>query len=818
MSNMSNILVNVAERFSVPSTPRVSMMRLLVTTTAALLLLTHSIFSSESQSGNKYAIIIAVSQYDNEQFSLPLTANDASALANTLHQRGGFEIIPLYESFDRNVPTSPKTVPTKANIMSETQRVLENCKQGDTVLLYFSGHGYPDRHDPNRTYLLPKDVDVKNIPDTLLETAWLRDLLSRCQATTKFLMIDACHAGGEKSANLDTNSDLQQSKSLSSHELIVGDMAGVVTLASSTKNQLSYFWEEKGMSLFSYWLNEGLKGHADSNGDGEITFNELDEYVNKNVSKTAREVKNVAQTPVRIIGSAVEGVPVVITPRAVSLNVLLDDLAEQIAAAMQVHNVKRTGVLEFSIEQGGRAIERTNNGTLAAYCAEQLEELVKYRLPRRDGFRIIARESVEKALNAKGIGPESLLDSKVSEANITFNDQPLESYVIGTIENRGGEIRLRAVLVSVEDIERLHVARGTATLTESEWGMLGRSVAIPEKAKIPAEVVNAKPVVVVSDNVTVVNPVTFLPPSSGGPQPVKVAYKPVSASLVNWISDNYSQMPHPLRDPNRLLGVEINVQQRIGSGYRNRPLVYKNNEAFAPFRVGDVYQIRLHNAQNEFIAARILVDGLNTLPQDPLPKNTLPQYKFAAIEETDVVSVPPVAESKPVIAPRVNLDSARYWLLPPGFRGIVPGFFETAGSTASYREFRVTTAPRSEAAQQGFTEQIGVITVAYYSTKKIEPPPAETEREKRVRIASMNRRGALGTELGRERTTSLQTRDDLEIDQLLGIVHVYYSDEALAGDSVPPTPSTQSSSTTTESRQTAPVPQRQQTTRRGLFR
>jgi len=46
-----------------------------------------------------------------------------------------------------------------------------------------------------------------------------------------------------------------------------------------------------------------------------------------------------------------------------------------------------------------------------------------------------------------------------------------------------------------------------------------------------------------------------------------------------------------------------------------------------------------------------------------------------------------------------------------------------------------------ETAEQGFTEQIGIITVAYYSTKKIELPPAETEREKRARIASLRNRG-----------------------------------------------------------------------------
>ena len=794
------------------------MTRTPLTTIAALLLLAVTALSNEDQSGNKYVIIIAVSQYDDEHISsLPLVANDASALANTLHQRGGFDIIPLYESFDTEVQalhrqTSPRTMPTKANIMSEVTRVLESCQPGDTVFLYFSGHGVQHPQFPGKTYLLPRDADVTKISDTFLETAWLRDLLARCKATTKFLVIDACHAGGEKSVTLDLDSE--QHKSLTSHELVDHGITGVVTLASSTKNQLSYFWHDQRMSIFSYWLNEGLKGHADSNNDGVISFQELDEYVAKNVSKTASEIPTpTPQTPVRIIGSDVPSVPIVMTPRAVSLDTLLDDLAEQIAAAMRIHNVKRTGVLEFTMVQGERSL--ANNGTLGAYCAEQMEELIKFRLPRRDGFRVVAREAVEKALTDKGVGPGKLFDTAISEQNITINDLPLESYVVGTIESlRGGEIRFRCVLVSVEDIERLHIAHGTAILTENEWGMLGRSFARPET--VPTEVARAAPVNVVTENVTVVNPENFSPPSPGSTAPVRVAYKPVNAPLVSWIDTTVSSMPHPLLARNRLLDVTISVRQ--GNENVSRPLRFRNNEAFVPLRMGDVYQIRLRNQHPEFIAARVLVDGLNTLPQNPLPKNTLPQYKFAAIEEwieePPIVIPPPPVEPVSVIAPRVNLDSARYWLLPPGFNGVVPGFFESTGSNAVGREFRVTAAPRSEAVQKGFTEQIGIITVAYYSTKKIQPPLAETEREKRARLASLRNRGALGTELGRQFETNLQTRDDLELDQLLGIIHIHYSDEAFVGDSV----SAPTTTSATETRQTAPLPPRQPTPRPRLFR
>jgi hypothetical protein len=241
-----------------------------------------------------------------------------------------------------------------------------------------------------------------------------------------------------------------------------------------------------------------------------------------------------------------------------------------------------------------------------------------------------------------------------------------------------------------------------------------------------------------------------------------------------------------------------------------------------PLRVGDVYQIRLRNTHNEFIAARILVDGLNTLPQNPLPRNTLPQYKFTAIAEWDTDDpgtggpgttgngLPPVAEPVSMLAPRVSLESARYWLLPPRSNSVVPGFFENVGdggsSPAVGHEFRVTTAPRSEAAQQGFTEQIGIITVAFYSTMRSPPPPpAESWAARWARLSSMRNRGALGTELGNRFETRLE-REDLEIDQLLGIIHIHYADAGFVGNAAAaavPTPAPAAR------QQVTPQPQRQ---------
>src|SRR5258708_4426363 len=62
----------------------------------------------------------------------------------------------------------------------------------------------------------------------------------------------------------------------------------VVPLASSTGEEGSQIWDKKAQSLYTYWLNQGLKGHADADANGAVDVDELSNYVYKNVVRTSR--------------------------------------------------------------------------------------------------------------------------------------------------------------------------------------------------------------------------------------------------------------------------------------------------------------------------------------------------------------------------------------------------------------------------------------------------------------------------------------------------------------------------------------------------
>ena len=132
----------------------------------------------------------------------------------------------------------------------------------DSVIVFFSGHGFRDKD--GKLYLAPLDIDPTNAAATGVPIEWFRGLLDACPASFKLLVLDACHAGSEK------GEDGPPSASAKDISDSFKGATGVVTIASSTAEEKSRIWEFKQQSLFSYWLNEGLKGHSDTNADGEV--------------------------------------------------------------------------------------------------------------------------------------------------------------------------------------------------------------------------------------------------------------------------------------------------------------------------------------------------------------------------------------------------------------------------------------------------------------------------------------------------------------------------------------------------------------------
>ena len=78
-----------------------------------------------------------------------------------------------------------------------------------------------------------------------------------------------------------------------------------VVLTSSSGNQISSWYREKGHGLFTYFFLKGIRGEADGDRDGTVTSEEVFGYIMENVPYLARRLFNREQTP-QLMGGALD--------------------------------------------------------------------------------------------------------------------------------------------------------------------------------------------------------------------------------------------------------------------------------------------------------------------------------------------------------------------------------------------------------------------------------------------------------------------------------------------------------------------------------
>ena len=177
---------------------------------------------------------------------------------------------------------------TKANILAGLNRLAATATVDDTVLVFFSGHGARCSARGNEaTYICPVDFDPSSPRTTGIESEDLSALIKSIAAPRVVVVLDACHSDGatflkaygeEKQINFSF-------KDVGLERLAVG--AGRVVISSCKEDESSYTYNQKGHSLFTFFLLEGLRGGAIDRGDGLVHVLDLFHYVSEQVPKHA---------------------------------------------------------------------------------------------------------------------------------------------------------------------------------------------------------------------------------------------------------------------------------------------------------------------------------------------------------------------------------------------------------------------------------------------------------------------------------------------------------------------------------------------------
>jgi uncharacterized caspase-like protein len=221
--------------------------------------------------GKRSALIVATSDYKDTRLpALPGPAEDATALRAVLSNPaiGGFDVRVALNS---RVETLRRTLET----------FFADRARDDLLLVHFSGHGLKD--DDGQLFLTGTDTRLDRLLSTGIDAAWLNRLISRCRAETIGLFLDCCFAGAF------TSGLTRRAAGDSAGVKDVFQARGLVVITASDAMQYAFeggrqIGEPPAPSPFTKALVDGLlTGAADRNEDGEVSINELFDFVEERV-------------------------------------------------------------------------------------------------------------------------------------------------------------------------------------------------------------------------------------------------------------------------------------------------------------------------------------------------------------------------------------------------------------------------------------------------------------------------------------------------------------------------------------------------------
>ncbi len=230
----------------------------------------------------RYALLVGVSNYIVDLKPLPSAVKDVEALRQVLvnPEIGGFAELDVAVLVDAE----------KGAIESAIYDLFANRKTDDLLLLYFSGHGVTDSR--NDFYFTGAKTRKDALPPTAVSSNYVHNLMNQSRSKRQVVILDCCHSGAFPKGMM--------AKDLGMVNLLPklgGEGRAILTASDSTQ----YAFEQEGfeLSLYTHFLVEGLRtGAADRDDDGDVSVDELYEYVRDKV-KSANDQMSPEFYPVK---------------------------------------------------------------------------------------------------------------------------------------------------------------------------------------------------------------------------------------------------------------------------------------------------------------------------------------------------------------------------------------------------------------------------------------------------------------------------------------------------------------------------------------
>lgn len=176
-----------------------------------------------------------------------------------------YAISRLYQANGAYVTTLTGMSATRSNILQALQSQFSRAQADDMVVFFFSGHGY-DRG------FCPYDMAGMSSANGLSYND-IYAAFRNTRARHKVVLADACLSGGMRKRKTSASAGSPQKKS------------DVVMFLSSRTSENSIERTDMSNGFFTTYLDAGLRGKSDANGDRIVTAREIFNYVSKGVKQ-----------------------------------------------------------------------------------------------------------------------------------------------------------------------------------------------------------------------------------------------------------------------------------------------------------------------------------------------------------------------------------------------------------------------------------------------------------------------------------------------------------------------------------------------------
>ena len=391
-----------------------------------------------------------------------------------------------------------------------------------------------------------------------------------------------------------------------------------------------------------------------------------------------------------------------------------ESVPKQLHDAIVRGGYSRVGVLpRFLCREGGREQLGGSIGPEADYVAENLEEALVNQASGQ--FRVVDGRQMRQAFGKLKIDD---LGNREALAQVAAQVGGLDALVLGVVADRRGSgdaqrdspLEIQTRLIDLKDNSLVSVSKEPTFISLSDAAYMGESWELRRWSGDRLDIVGLR-------NAT-----------EGPFRSVKnvlygtgMAFDRALYSLIR------RDRPHPLLDPACAFRMAVVVDGQ------ERPLVSVGTRVYSALDPGDTYWIRIQNRLSRPVYMSVFVDGINILGKK-----------------------------------REHPATSAYWYLRPSYTSNLKGWYTGQSGSYNVEEFVITPASDAVAAGQGFGQQLGMITVVFY-TIGMEGIP----QPRGIAFSAMP--GSFGTGAGRSTRTQLDQAAGPAPGLILAATTIYYA-------------------------------------------